>query len=374
MKPIIVVSTCGTSALLNLQDEPNRRRANAISNLREATAPPDEQAFLQGLAETAQGKLRGANEQMAGEVSAELKAIVALYREQNLRPSRTDQHILVTSDTLAGQLAAQAVQEWLDAWGVGTEVYPITGLVTDNLDNFRHGMAQFLGWFDQRLSGVDRESVTLNLTGGFKSAAAFMQTMGAVYGMECVSIFEHSGQLLRIPRLPLTLNVEQSILDHLTTFRRLAVEGTLPENETRGIPEMLLELAGGLACLSEWGQLFWPKVRAQAYTTGLLPLLSSRLRFTDEKDFQRNVEGVSPDHRRDVNRTLDDLARHLASRGTSNPYNPTSLDFKPLQGNPEPPSTHEADAWSDGGAWRIFSHFEDGGGTLVIDKLGSHLR
>lgn len=68
-----------------------------------------------------------------------------------------------------------------------------------------------------------------------------------------------------------------------------------------------------------------------------------------------------------INQRIDQLEKHLNDPS----YNPRSLDFKSLKGKSMKPSTHEADAWSDQDAKRIFGHFERD--VFVLDKLDKGL-
>ncbi len=99
---------------------------------------------------------------------------------------------------------------------------------------------------------------------------------------------------------------------------------------------------------------------------GLLPPLGACLRFTNR--FEDDVRALSPDRIAIVNERLADLALALIP---GSGYNPPSLGYKKLAGDPHPPSTHEARGWSDGGAWRIFGHRE--GDFFIVDRLGAHL-
>lgn len=81
----------------------------------------------------------------------------------------------------------------------------------------------------------------------------------------------------------------------------------------------------------------------------------------------RAGEMVRLEERRQVNEGLGDLARHLNEPR----YNPDRLDFKALK-VPHGPWTYQCDAWSKGGAKRLFGYFEEGN-VFVVDALDEGL-
>jgi len=96
-----------------------------------------------------------------------------------------------------------------------------------------------------------------------------------------------------------------------------------------------------------------------------LPPLSARLCLSDR--FERDGADLTADRRETINRRLDDLAHHLDGGP-----NPKSLSFKALAGQPLGQGvTHEAYAWSDGAAWRLYGRFD--GGVFEVLCLGEHL-
>jgi len=99
--------------------------------------------------------------------------------------------------------------------------------------------------------------------------------------------------------------------------------------------------------LSEWGQLIWQRGKHHYYRQQLWDPLSLRLVFGS--GFLDTIEGLAGDRLALINERLDQLSRCLDSACS---YNPRSLDFKKLNGDPPPPSTHECDAWSDQDARR----------------------
>jgi hypothetical protein len=142
------------------------------------------------------------------------------------------------------------------------------------------------------------------------------------------------------------------------------------EDEVRasGMPLALAFFAGGQAMLSEFGTLVWADAKDDLARSELLAPSHARIRYSDK--FRKDARDLEPDRRGMVNHALDEFAKWLDEKQTA-PI-PKSNTFKPIQGNPVPPSTHELYAWSDGETGRIFMH-EDSEGW-IMDKIGAHLR
>jgi len=135
-----------------------------------------------------------------------------------------------------------------------------------------------------------------------------------------------------------------------------------PRPET--LPDLFIDQLEELVALSPWGELVYEKAKRELYAEKLWPSPSDRITMTE--GFKADVQALASDRKRHVNERLDDLAGCIEDK-----KNPNRLDFKKLQGKPMGPSTHECDAWADGGARRIFCHFE--GDTLVLDALDKGL-
>jgi putative CRISPR-associated protein (TIGR02619 family) len=368
----VIVSPCGTSILTNDTPKELRGLLFKTANMKEEELTPDQKRVIDGHCQQRRDLLlaEGKDLAVAKDISAELNGIITYY-EANLPQGGTgapDQHYLVVSDTYQGAQVGEMVEAWLKQYALTVVQTTFDDLSTNNRETFRGAMSALIQWCDQTLTGY-RDSgyhVVFNLTGGFKSVIGFLQAVGMFYAHECVYIFQFSSQLLRIPQLPLKLDREGIVGEHLMVFRQLWAEKLLPASVCGGIPETLLHPVDDHVGLSEWGELIWLQAKPHYYQEKLLPPLSEKLRYGE--GFVRNVQNLSPDRREIINERLDQLARYLDSNGG---YNPRSLDFKPLRGNPVPGSTHECDGWSDLDARRLFGHFEEG--VFVVDKLGKHL-
>jgi hypothetical protein len=265
-----------------------------------------------------------------------------------------------------GEATATSVAGWLRKTGFTVDIRRQPDLRTDDLQAFQAALSDLVQWCEETVSGYAKNHyrIIFNLTGGFKSVQGFLQTLAMFYADEAVYIFETGKELLRIPRLPVTMSAEKEVRKHLQTFRRLA-QG-LPVADVADISETLLLKIDGEAALSAWGVLVWEQTKRSLYVEELHPSPSSKLVFGPQ--FKRSLENLAPDRLRHVNERLDQLARRLEEGAI---YNPCSLDFKALQGSGYKGSTHECDAYADEDAKRLFGHFE--GGSYVLDRLDKGL-
>lgn len=302
-------------------------------------------------------------------MSAELNTLITYYN--NVLPKNTgDQHYLLCTDTYQGQVTANMVKAWLEKNHMITEVKVFQDLKTDSLENFQIAMVDLITWCDEILQpwrDNGKNKIIFNLTGGFKSVQGFLQTIGMFYADEILYIFQSSKELLRIPRLPITLdgNAKKIVEDNLTTFRLLAIGKQLPTSQCANIQETFLFPLDEYVTLSTWGNLIWKQLQSDFYQKELLPPLNpDKLAYSDK--FIKSIKDITGKHLETLNERLDDLSRHLEDKS----YNPRSLDFKKLKGKPLKDSTHELDVWSDQGK-RIYGHFA--GDKFIIDQLGEHL-
>lgn len=362
----LIVSTCGTSALTNIAGE-GRALVTKYANARTADEiPQEDRKTLQSIIGEMQRRLDTQNAEELASLSAELNGLLRLY-EGRLDAAR-DTHWLIATDTCLGRSTTEAIGKVLKRYGQTVDIKPIRDLRTNSLADFHVAMAELASLCAEELHGWREKSgwkVVFNLTGGFKSVQGFMQTLGMLYADETVYVFERTGELLRIPRLPIRMDIGSVLQDNpqgLKALQRMAIGLPVTDDQARCLPETLLLSIDGDATLSAWGQIVWDNSKARLLGEDLLPPITERLRYAS--DFKSTVAQYR--HQKDrvykINERLIDLARHLEDSR----YNPPRLDFKPLKGKHDP-STHECNAWSDKDARRIFGHFE--GEVFVLDDL-----
>jgi len=360
-KPWFVLSPCGTSLLTNAANDIERKLVSKYANHKSGSdIPAEETNRLSALIERVRGQMAGADHSHAAKASAELNAIIKLYQGEGSNPQHF--HQLLCTDTWLGETTATLVAEWLRGKGFTANVKRQTDLQTADLQAFQLALSDLVQWCHETLPAYqqNRYRIIFNLTGGFKSVQGFLQTLAMFYANEAVYIFETGRELLRIPRLPITMNAEGVVRDHLQTFRRLALG--LEDTLITGIPETLLLQIADEITLSAWGSLVWEQAKRQLYAEGLHPSPSAKLRFG--KQFEKDVVALAKERCVIVNERIDQLVRCLEKNGK---YNPPSLNFKAIEGGDYKGSTHECDAWADRDAKRIFGHFE--GGVLVVDRI-----
>lgn len=353
----LIVSTCGTSLLTNIAGERRglvTRHANAH---RPEDVPEADREFLKGLIATARQRMRDATHDERAQLSAEYNGLACYYGDE---PDSQDQHWLIATDTWLGQETAAILGEVL---GPTAQTKRIADLRTQDLQAFRLAMAALVRLCAEEIKPLGMK-VVFNLTGGFKSVQGFMQALGMLYADETIYVFESSRELLRLPRLPLRLDVETSVRETLALWRRLEVGLPVCEQEIRGLPEIFFFVIEGHVALSEWGELAWREVRDKLLGEQVWPSIDAKVRYGE--GFERSIRNCSGHERRQINERMAELARHLREPT----FNPRHLDFKKLA-TPYQGSTHECDAWAAGGAKRLFGHFEQD--AFIIDRLGEGL-
>ncbi len=363
--PNLILSTCGTSLLTNLAGE-RRSLVTRYANARSPDAVPvADRATLEGLIATARDRLLAADAAEMERLSAELNGLLRLCGGE-LRRDR-DTHWLIATDTWLGIATAEAIGEVLAAAGQVAEVKCIQDLRTDDLAEFRAAMAELARLCAQDVRGYRKSGwrVVFNLTGGFKSVQGFMQALGTLYADESVYVFERTDELLRLPRLPTTLDANGLVRQHESVFRRLAAGLPVSVDQAKDVPDALLMEDAGLVTMSVWGDVVWAEAGPGLLGERVWPPVDEKLSFGP--GFEKSTVTCSADENRQINERLGDLARHLNEPG----YCPARLDFKKLKGRPKGKSTHECNAWSKHGAKRLFGHFE--GEVFLVDSLDEGL-
>ncbi len=358
----LVVSTVGTSLLTNGADPALLPLLRRTANARPQDLKPDERGQLDSLIAARRQRLRDAPLAEARRLSAELNGLLAIPDVLDRASfAGDDRHVLVATDTLQGAAAAEIVRDWIAARDGEVEILRVPDLRTDALTTFRAALS---GLAEGLLARAHGQRVLLNLTGGFKSVNAYLQSLAMLFGWETAFLFESARELLRIPRLPVVWDVAGSLRPHLAKLRRLRAVERLPASELAGVPEALLFELEGEVCLSEWGSTLLDQACAALYRERLQSPAVAELVYSER--FERDAKKLAVEELARLNRQLDELARWLAINGR---HNPKSLDVKRLV-KPAEGSTHQVDAWSGTGK-RLFGRFEDG--RFVIDRLGDHL-
>lgn len=361
MRPRIVVTTCGISLLTNA--DPGRRNwLYRWANAQERDLPPAEREAALDLARHAREALAAADIRRARELSAELNVILGLYGPHWPAGARADTHYLLHTDTVLGRLAAEVLAGWLKERGVAAAPCKVDALTVRNTDELQWGVSELVAWCEEHIEPCRGQChVVFNLTGGFKAVQGVLNTLGMFYADELVYTFEGTSELVRIPRLPVRLEAEETVRQHLAAFRRMSLGVQVSPAEAAGIPESLVMASGGGMELSGWGRLVWERTWRGLYQERLLDPPVPVIRYGPQ--FPASVAPYAGTGRMaQINQRIDDLAQYLLT-GQSR----RRLDPKPVRSGAMAPATHEIDAWHDGDARRIYFHYQ--GSVAVLDRL-----
>jgi putative CRISPR-associated protein (TIGR02619 family) len=320
---------------------------------------------LQAIIDARENQLLQASVAEAQKLSAELNTLITFYQQPLAH--KQDFHFLLCTDTYLGEATARMVEKWLKQHVTSqVEVYRQKDLQTKSLLPFQLALTELVRKLSQDLPQWRSQNyrIIFNLTGGFKSVQGFLQSIAHFYADETLYIFESATELLRIPHLPIQLDLNETVLKHLHTFRRLAQSLPCSDAQMASMPEIFIFQIDGQTTLSPWGELVWEQSKKALYAEHVYEPPSERIVYSDK--FKKTVAYLSADRKILVNERMDQLACCLE---TTPSQNPPSLDFKSLQGNPKPPCTHECDAWSDQDAKRIFAYFSEDKHTLILENL-----
>jgi putative CRISPR-associated protein (TIGR02619 family) len=360
--PNLIVSTCGTSLLTNNASSDLRPLLIRHANLQNAADCPNAERLLieNHLRQRTQDVLRASETDLA-KLSAEMNALLKFY---DSNPTPQDMHILIHTDTWLGRATGNLLRQILEQRGFSVDTPTIQDLRTQDLDSFQLALSELVKWAAETLPAYQQGhyKIIFNLTGGFKSIQGFMQTLAMLYADETVYIFEGNKELLRLPRLPVRLDGEQIVHDHLAVLRPLALGLPVSRDAVDALPETLVLRLDDDRALSPWGELLWQQHKSAVYRESFHAAPSAKILLTDT--FQRSIAGLSPDRYERLNQQIDKLAQYLHSQRATNL---ASLDVKALHVQRHGGCTHEFDAWHDQNAKRVFGWLK--GDTFICEIL-----
>ncbi len=360
--PNLIVSTCGTSLLTNNASNDVRPLLIRHANLKNATdCPTTERLLIDNHLRQRASDVKQASDTELAKLSAEMNAIFKFYDGKFTSP---DMHILIHTDTWLGRETGNMLREVLSQRGFSVDTPTISDLRTQDLDSFQLALSELVKWAVETLPAYQQQqySIIFNLTGGFKSIQGFMQTLAMLYADETIYIFESNKELLRLPRLPVRLDGEQIVREHLAVLRPLALGLPVSRDAVDALPETLVLRLEDDRALSPWGELLWQQHKMAVYGKGFHAAPSAKIQFTDT--FQRSIAGLSPDRYERLNQQIDKLAQYLHSQRATNL---ASLDVKVLRVPRHGGCTHEFDAWHDQNAKRVFGWLK--GDTFICEIL-----
>jgi putative CRISPR-associated protein (TIGR02619 family) len=362
----LILSTCGTSILTNhLTDDGLRTLITKHTNdANPENIPIDVRRRINTHINETQIRFLDTPVNKAYLESAELAGILAFYNGQ-IEKKQGDVHYLLATDTWLGGITANLTKQWLEKHDINAQIIQHKDLQTANWNLFSSSLSDLVKWCDNTIEPMRPAYHTVfNLSGGFKSETGFLQILGQFYADETVYLFERSQELMRIPRLPLKMVDEETILNELYDFRRgdlgLSVSG-----KTSGIYWYVM---GDECVLSPWGELVFRKHKSSIYKKEIYSSISPKVKFADTFMESCECENKNTEHIKRINDCIDLLA---AMQELPSKPNPRKLDFKKIVAKKQGISDYECDAWHDGGAKRIFCRLV--GGTIILDRLDNAL-
>jgi putative CRISPR-associated protein (TIGR02619 family) len=300
----LVLTTVGISIFLNsLTSQEKEKWSQTLNNEANATKlSSDMVVLLDEVAARAEQSLAAESVKSKRKLSAEMNGLYGLYEDQ-LQRACDDVHVLIGTDTVFGRRAVQVLETFLR----GSDISNVQTWIPEQLSSannlsFSYGIKELLRLCEENIPQY-RDSgyrVIFNLTGAFKSLQSYLNIAGMFYADEIVYIFEGSNQLLRIPRLPIQVDLE-ILKTYCTQLALLDAGAILAQSDVAGLPEGLLDIdQHGDSTLSEWGRLIWNRARRDLYRGELL-------RFPNlvyEESFQRDFRRASSDEKVDLHMTL----------------------------------------------------------------------
>jgi len=366
MKKKYILSPCGTSLLTNQADKDERGLIFKYANKKNRDEiVENDRNKLENLIVKVSDSLKTTDNENAMKMSAELNGIIKIYNGKITNGG--DFHFLLSTDTWLGEETAKLVKSWLEHHnGLIVIIHRQTDLQTADISAFQLSLSDLIKKLSEEIPEYSRQGykIIFNLTGGFKSVQGFLQSIANFYADEAVYIFETSSELLRIPKLPVRMDVLAVVKEKIIVFRQLSLGINIEGNSLATIPETLLFKIDNQIVLSPWGEIIWEQSKAELYKKSLLPPPIDKIKYADK--FKEDVRSLEEERILIVNKRIDQLVKYLQER-----INLKSLDFKQIKGDLMLPSTHEIDAWSDRDAKRIFGHYE--GNIFIIDKLNKGL-
>ena len=138
-----------------------------------------------------------------------------------------------------------------------------------------------------------RYTICFNLVGGFKALQGYFNTIGMFYADEIIYVFEGSNQLIKIPKLP--IKVDLSKIEPYKVQLAMMDVGQISTSweEAKKVPQEWIFVDGQEMTLSAWGQLLWEQCKEELLSQKLLkfPKIDYKSSFYDDyKKIENNLE------------------------------------------------------------------------------------
>ncbi len=377
-RPLLVISTVGTSLLTNQIDrdtDPDRwsKRIQETANYtsKDVKSYEDVLHIVTELKERTEKKLFGDNSEIEEirEASAELNGIYGLYKlyDKQLEQGKSDIHWLIATDTYQGQVTANIVKTFLQKKGLVADIYTPNQLSTVSTESFSSGIDELLKWLDEIILGYQAQAsyqICFNLVGGFKALQGYANTIGMIYGVEIVYVFENSFEVIKIPRLP--IQIDYSVIQPVE-FALMASNASvwIKRSELQKVPESLIFTVGDEATLSNWGRLIWNKCKLKFFKGDLLVFP----RLVYEKSFVNDYQHKNVDDKNkfELQQVLAEVSASMLKFNGDTTRFDSRLNFSRYQGGK---IKHIDHFYIKNTGWRVSCIAKDG--NLHLRHYGEH--
>ncbi len=375
---LAIFTSCGTSLLTNTSPN-DRDLLNNYANMTEKEVETDSQIKdqLSCLIEFAAEKLKAADKAEARKLSAEINTLSRLENQgkpYDLSPKNWT-HYLLHSDTYLGKKMADCIKEWLRLQEYcDVQVVPIKDLRIDK-DCFRQGLGNLARVCVETMQPYQNDPTThvvCNVTGGFKVLESFLQIAAMLYADESVYTFQGVDELIRVPRLPVELNLEKAVPTDKAkmALRQLKRRDTASINEfdLEGLADLAYEVVDNIVSITPWGEFLFAPLKEE-YSKNLLDPISQRLELMES--FKNDCKAIDANTKRLVNEAIDRLSSAIddCKGDLSQLSNLNSLDMK--QCKVKTGTLWEFDIGASGKPYRGFG-VPASGGRFIVEHLGEH--
>jgi putative CRISPR-associated protein (TIGR02619 family) len=208
------------------------------------------------------------------DASAEIESLLNIQKELN-----DDLEVyLISSDTVISRLAAEVIQDGFSKQNSSNDIINnikvlfepdkdiIQGLQIKNRKIFEEeGLYNLISRIEQIIACdtyVDWKNTALNITGGYKATVPYLTILGQVHQIPMYYIFENTGELIKIPQAPLSINLEM-FEKYYDIFKQLdnGIEGNWTDfkrkNNIQDDFQACIWSDKEMTGLSAIGKLFW---------------------------------------------------------------------------------------------------------------------
>jgi putative CRISPR-associated protein (TIGR02619 family) len=290
--PRLVISTVGTSLLTNQIDLDLDPDDWSKQLEKTANYTTDEiNKYHQGIGKIIEKLKQRAEEKLYDddtdieeirEASAELNGIYGLY-DKELERGMSDTHLLIATDTAQGKVTAGILESFLKSQGISnTSICIQPGLCIANSDIFVEGMAKLIPYIQSTIVDCQNSQydICFNLVGGFKALQGYFNTIGMFYANEIIYVFEGSNEVIKIPKLPVKVDVLK-VEPYKVQLAMMDV-GEIPMSweETKKVPKEWVIIDAQEMTLSTWGKLIWNNCKDELLSKEK-PLKFDKIEYTD---------------------------------------------------------------------------------------------